>query len=64
MVVFMCFEPILPPEMVVKFIRDEYMSIFIFTVFWVFAFLVIFGRFGHFGGFSGDLADFGIASEL
>ena len=39
MVVFTCFEPILPPEMVVNIIRDEYMSILIFFCFghfWVF----------------------------
>ena len=68
MVVFTCFEPILPPEMVVNIIGDEYMSIFIFLIFfcfghfWAFSGVLIF--FGHFGGFSGDLGDFGSASEL
>ena len=67
MAVFTCFESILPPEMVVNIIKDEYMSIFIFKVFFF-----IFGHFWafsgvffvHFGGFSGDLEDFGSASEL
>ena len=47
MVVFTCFEPILPPEMVVNIIGDEYMSILIFLFF-------------LFGAFSGDLVFFGI----
>ena len=64
MVVFTCFEPILPPEMVVNIIGDEYMSILIFLFFLLWAFLGIFGRFGFFWGFSGDLGDFGSASEL
>ena len=67
MVVFTCFEPILPPEMVVNIVRDEYMSIlfvyfFCFGHFWAFSGVLFF--FGHFGGFSGDLGDFGSASEL
>ena len=71
MVVFTCFEPILPPEMVVNIIGDEYMSILIFLFFfvlglfgpfWAFSGVLVF--FGHFGGFSGDLGDFGSASEL
>ena len=65
MVVFTCFEPILPPEMVVNIIGDEYMSILIFFNFFLFwAFLGVLVFFGHFGGFSGDLGDFGSASEL
>ena len=74
MAVFTYFEPILPPELAVNIIENEYMSIFIFKVFDFFhfrAFLGIFGHFwafcgvfGYFGGFSGDLGDFGSASEL
>ena len=64
MVVFTCFEPILPPEMVVNIIGDEYMTILMynFFLFWAFSGVLVF--FGHFGGFSGDLGDFGSASEL
>ena len=70
MVIFKCFEPILPPEKVVNIIKDEYVSIFISKVFGFFifghfwAFLGDLGVLGHFGGFSGDLGDFGSASEL
>ena len=53
MVVFTCFEPILPPEMVVNIIGDEYMSISIFLFFLFWAFLGIFGRFGFFLGILG-----------
>ena len=69
MVVFTCFEPILPPVLVVNIIGNEYMSIFIFNVFFFmfghfWAFSGILGVLGHFGGFSGDLGDFESASEL
>ena len=66
MVVFTCFEPILPPEMVVNIIGDQYMSILIFNFFvlGIFGYFWAFFLFGHFGGFSGDLGDFGSASEL
>ena len=50
MVVFTCFEPILPPEMVVNIIGDEYMSILLFLFF----------CFGHFWAFSGVLVFLGI----
>jgi len=65
MVVFTCFEPTLPPEMVVNNIKDEYMSIFIFTVlgFFIFghflAFLGISGRFWAFWAFWGFQWRFG-----
>ena len=64
MVAFTSFEPILPPEMVVNIIGDEYMSILIFLFFFVLGIFGRFGFFGHFGGFCGDLGDFGSASEL
>ena len=58
MVVFTCFEPILPPEMVVNIIGDEYMSILIFLFFFVL------GIFGHFRAFWFFLGILGVSVEI
>ena len=58
MVVFTCFEPILPPEMVVNIIGDEYMSNLIFFIFFVL------GIFGHFRAFWFFLGILGVSVEI
>ena len=64
MVVFTCFEPTLPPEMVVNNIKDEYMSIFIFTVLGFFYFRAFFSIFRHFRAVLGILGILGVSVEI
>ena len=64
MVVFVCFEPILPPEMVVNIIKDEYMSTFFFYSFGVFHFWAFVEHFWAFPVVLGILGILGVSVEI